>query len=296
MKLPIARVSCFTALIALLLSGCSVKTHQPVWPMEMQPTASTHAAQLLLDTAMAKFNSAASSEDVLDSMDAFRDVLQADPGNREAYTYLCNQYILLGTAYTAKRREKSAYYNQAMMNCELAMYTNPLFRQEVDNGSRPWEAAHTLEAKEAPAMLFWVTALQYEFKEAMPLPSKMVNVRWMQYALVFLDRIRKVAPLYGNGAVELAYTVSYCVLPGFFGGDRQECYRYMDKTVDKSDGFLLGRWARGRFFYQVTGDRDAARRDLQWVVEQDATQYNDALPWRVHFQQDAALELSRKSH
>ena len=149
-------------------------------------------------------------------MDAFRDVLQADPGNREAYTYLCNQYILLGTAYTAKRSEKSVYYNQAMMNCELAMYTNPLFRQEVDNGSRPWEAAQTLEAKDAPAVLFWVTALQYEFMEAMFLPSKKVNVRWMQYTLVFLDRVREVAPLYGNGAVELAYTVSYCVLPGFF--------------------------------------------------------------------------------
>ena len=237
---------------------------------------------------MDRFNTVESKEALLDSIESFKDILEMDPGNREALTYLCNQYILLGTAYTSERSLKYHYYGQAMASCELAMYTNSEFRNEVANGSKPWEAVHTLQKKDAPAMLFWVTALQYEFKEAMRLPSKVVNIRWMQHALIFLDRIKEVAPDYGNGAVELAYTVCYCVLPRFYGGDKQKCYGYMNKAVEKSEGYLLGRWGRGRFFHQVTGDVEAAREDLRWVVEQDPSKYKDAYPWKEHFQEDAA--------
>lgn len=287
-------VFCFLVCNLAFFSGCSIKVYQPEWPKDKAYTASPEAFELQ-NAAMKKFKTAGSKDALLDSMESFKTILEVDPGNREALTYLCNQYILLGTAYTSERRLKSQYYGQAMANCELAMYTNPEFRDEVDGGSKPWEAAHTLQKKDAPAMLFWVTALQYEFKEAMRLPSKVVNIGWMRHALIFLDRIKEVAPDYGNGAVELAYTVCYCVLPQFYGGDEQKCYGYMDKAVEKSEGYLLARWGRGRFFYQVTGDKKAAREDLQWVVEQDPSDFRDAYPWKVYFQEDAALQFLKLS-
>lgn len=294
MRIHIIFSCCLPILYMALFSGCSIKTYQPAWPEDIKATPSPQTAELLV-SARAKFDTAGSADALLGAMELFKNVLEIDPVNREALTSLCNQYILLGTAYTSERSLKYQYYQTAMQNCELAMYTNPQFKHEVDKGKKPWEAAETLEAEDAPAMLFWVTALQYEFKEAMRLPSKVVNFRWMQHALIFLDRIKEVAPNYGNGAVELAYTVCYCVLPSFYGGDEQKCYGYMDKAIEKSEGYLLARWGRGRFFHQVTGDEKAAREDLQWVVEQDPSKYKDAYPWRVHFQEDAALQFLKLS-
>lgn len=89
-----------------------------------------------------------------------------------------------------------------MKYCELAMYANPQFRAAVKDGWGPWKASHTFQAEDAPAMLFWVTALQYEFKEGMMLPAKIINVGRLQYGITFLDRIEQVAPEFGNGAVE----------------------------------------------------------------------------------------------
>jgi tetratricopeptide (TPR) repeat protein len=294
MRLQVIFNCCLLIVYMALLAGCSIKSYHSAWPKDTLVTSSSQTAGLLA-SARKKFDTAGSEEDLLDSMESFKNVLEIDPGNREALTSLCNQYILLGTAYTSERSLKYQYYQKAMQNCELAMYTNPQFKHQVDKGKKPWEAAETLKAEDAPAMLFWVTALQYEFKEAMRLPSKVVNVRWMQHALVFLDRIKEVAPDYGNGAVELAYTVCYCVLPRLYGGDEQKCYGYMNEAVEKSEGHLLARWGRGRFFYQVTGDKESARKDLQWVIEQDPSEYRDVYPWKVHFQEDAALQFLKLS-
>ncbi|MDJ0624525.1 MAG: hypothetical protein QNJ17_16290 [Desulfocapsaceae bacterium] len=277
-----------------LLPGCSLKIHQPV-QSEIIDTNPSPESTRLLEVARDKFYTVDSREELLDSMQAFRNVLKIDPGNREAWSYICNQYILLGAAYTAERSLKRQYYREAMQSCELAMYTHEQFRQEMARGSKPWEAAHTLEAEDAPAMLFWVTALQYEFKEAMTLPSKIVNIRWLQHALVFLDRIEEVAPEFGNGAVEMAYSVCYCVLPGFYGGDEEKCYGYMEEAVSENDGYLLAKWGRGRYFHQVTGDTESAFRDLRWVAGQDLDLYNDPYPWKVYFQSDAKAVLTGKS-
>ncbi len=287
---------CYGSLILCLavFSGCSFKIYQPAWP-ENLPSNSSLKARSFLSLAKDKFQQAGSEKALRSSIKSFKDVLEIDPGSREALAYLCNQYVLLGTAYTSDRKLKMHYFNEAMSYCEAAMYTNPDFRNEMENGRKPWEAAYTLQAEDAPAMLFWVTALQYEFQETMPLPSKMVNMRWLQHGKRFLDRIQEVDPEYGNGAVELAYTVYYCALPKFYGGDREKCFLYMDMAVDKSEGYLLGRWGRGRFFHQVSGDLEASRRDLEWVVLQDLSEYRDAYPWRVHFQEDAASQLLQVS-
>ena len=280
----------FLGVLALLVSsGCMV--YQPTWP-EHLPSQPSERPSWQIAMAQQRFSTTNSKEALLKSMDSFRKVLEVDPGNREAHVSLCNQYILLGAAYTTESRAKGRYYRMARKSCELAMYTNPDFKHEVDSGTRPWQASHTLEKEDAPAMLFWVTALQYEFKEVMSTPGKIVNIHWLKRALHFLDRITLVAPEYGNGAVEMAYAVCFCALPGFFGGDDERCYAFMESAVDKSEGYLLARWGRGRFFHQVTGDSQSARQDLQWVVSRDFDQYSDAYPWRLYFQRDARAALA----
>jgi hypothetical protein len=83
--------------------------------------------------------------------------------------------FIFGAAYCDSRPEKVRFYRQAMRMNERAMYTNPDFRQRVDQGQTPWDACEALTRNEIDAMFYWVTAVLYYFKEGMNLPEKIVN-------------------------------------------------------------------------------------------------------------------------
>lgn len=280
----------FFLITAVVLFGCGLDW-QPSWQAAKPSTPSDEAGRLL-NAARIKYSEAADKESLLASIQAYRDVLAEDGGNYEALTLLANLYILLGTAYTEDEIEKSEYFRKAMLYAELAMYTNADFKKMVNTGVTPWDAAGTLTEKEVEAMFFWVTALQYEFKETMPMVAKIANVGWLGKCLVFLDRIEELAPDFGGGAVEFAKVICYYVLPASKGGSKERGDLYMRKAVEKGENRLLPRWARGKYYYQVTNEPEKARQDLQWIASRDITQFEDAYPWKVHFQEDARKLLA----
>ena len=260
--------------IFALLWGCTA--WEPSWPQAPWPVAAGDSSGLL-GRAEAGLEAA---------MDACRAVLVRDPGNYRALCILSNQYILLGAAYTRQRAAKAACYREARRFSELAMYTQPAFRVRVDRGQLPWEAAEALAAEQKEAMLFWVTAVLYEFKEVMGLPAKILNLRWMDRAAVFLQRLEAVAPGWGGGSVELSWSIYYYVLPSMRGGDRQKAATYLERAVGAEGNWLLPRWGRAKYFRVAQGDRDGFRRDLEWVLA-TGSEAGDPYPWRVFFQQDA---------
>ena len=213
----------------LILAGCA-KSWRPAWQYCLAPSPSAESEKLLT-TAQVLYDQAEDWQGLIKSMDAYRAVLQSDPGNAEALAFLANQHILLGTAYERNRGKKAEHFTKALTYAEYAMYTNGAFKKAVDDGKTPWEAAETLEADDAPAMLFWVTALQYEFKEGMGLIGKVSNIRWMQHALTFLDRIKTVAPNYGDGSVEFAYAICYCIIPESMGGDKEKALQLIQEIT-----------------------------------------------------------------
>ncbi|MCG8550883.1 MAG: hypothetical protein MI799_10825 [Desulfobacterales bacterium] len=280
-----------TLLIFLvMLPGCAKKHWESSWHDAKFITAPAPTGRLYAQ-ARAKIGQASDQQGVESAMDALQQVLAADPFHKKALAYLGNLHILLGTAYTVDRKEKISHFRQAQKYCERSMYVNPQFKAAADAGKKPWEAAPTLRAEDAPAMLFWVIALQYEFKEGMTMPDKIINVGWMKRGIVFLDQIVRVAPEFGNGTVEFAYSICYGVLPFFLGGDTHIAKAYMKKAVDRGKGYLLPRWGRGKYFHQVTGDMESARQDLNWVAGQNIEEVKDPYPWRVHFINDARAEL-----
>lgn len=272
-------------ILGLLLSGCSL-SWQAQWGTSHPPAAAA-AVQPLMALATTSFNAAGDAAAVDAALAAYERVLAADPGNYRALVDASTLSILRGTAYTSNSSRKSDYFYKAMRYAELAMYTNPAFRARADAGAVPWEAADTLGAAEAEAMFFWVTALQYEFKEGMSLPSKIINIVWLQRSLVFLDRIEAVAPDFGGGAVEFAKVICYVALPESRGGSKEKGEYYMQKAVANGDGWLMPRWARGKYYFPILGDGKQSKQDLAWVAAQPFDQYKDVYPWRVHFQGDA---------
>ncbi len=288
--MPIQRMVVVVLLSLFMLSSCGKKNWHSSWQEAGQATGSTQG-ELLYAKARIQLEQAADLKSIMASMESMQRVLAADPTHPEALAYLGNLHILVGTAYTVDQEEKISHFRQAMKYCELSMYVNPQFREAVKDGKAPWEASQALQAEDAPAMLFWVTALQYEFKEGMTLPEKIINVGWLQHGITFLDRIKQVAPEFGNGAVEFAYSICYLALPSLLGGDSNLGKTYLEKSIIKGKGYLLPTWGKGKYFHQVTGDLKSARKDLLWVASQKPEDYKDLYPWRIHFITDAKMQL-----
>jgi len=276
-----------SALILILIgfSGCAMQP--PSHWQGASPDIEAPESEALAQEAQQLFEVATDRESLLSSIAAFEKVLVKNPGDYSTLTVLSNQYILLGTAYTKRRGEKSRHFNQAMRYAELAMYSNVTFKQRVSAGMPLWEAAEVLGKAQVEAMFFWVTALQYDFKEGMNLAARIVNVRWMGYGLKFLDRIEQVAPEFGGGGVEFAKVICYYVLPKSMGGSKSMADDYMNRSIARADGWLLPRWAQGKYYYVVKGENDKARADLEWVASQNLKDFNDPTAWKVHFQANA---------
>ncbi len=287
----IRKLICISIAGAVLmgLSGCALSWQSAF--NEANDNIATPQSKRLLAQAHDLYGQADDLESLTRSIKAYERVLLHNPGDYKALVQLSNQYILMGTAYSQKREQKSAYFKKAMRQAELAMYTNAQFKTRLEEGSTPWDAADALNKEETEAMFFWVTALQYEFKEGMSLVGKIRNVDWMARALIFLDRIEEVNPEFGGGAVEFAKAICFYVLPEFKGGSKIEGEALMHQAVARGKTRLLPRWGRGKYFYAMTGKPEKARDDLTWVSAQNLESFEDPYPWRVHFQEDARANL-----
>lgn len=271
--------------MALFISGCALRWESAVHTA--RPDIPSPNSTQLLAHARSLYEQADDKASLTASIEAYQAVLDSNPGDYEALVQLSNQFILLGTAHTSSRKEKSEIFAKAMHYAERAMYTNASFRTSVQKGLLPWKAAPQLNKKQTEAMFFWVTALQYEFKEGMGITSKIRNIHWMQRGLTFLKRIEETNPGYGDGAVEFAMAICYYVLPKSKGGSKQVGEDYMQKAVNRGESRLLPRWGRGKYFYAIKGDTSKSRKDLEWVANRSLSDAIDPYPWRVYFKNDA---------
>jgi len=267
------------------LSGCALKW-EPALQDAYESSPTSHSRELLAKAEL-NFNHAKDKKSLEKTIESYLRVLDINQGDYKALVALSTQHILMGTAYIESPFEKSHYYHQAMRYAELAMYKNNEFKKLIESGETLWGAAHVLGEGEVEAMLFWATAIQYEFKEGMTLPGKIRNVDWLSYSLIFLNRIEEVAPEFGGGAVEFGKVISYYVLPESKGGDKQKGDEYMQKAITKGEKWLLPRWARGKYYYKIKKEDEKSRLDLMWVANQDLQKFDDPFPWRVHFMEDA---------
>jgi tetratricopeptide (TPR) repeat protein len=276
-------------LVLLILSGCAMQ-----WQGNWQVVPLDHptpASISLAEQARQIYNEAGDEQRLRAAIAAYERVLAVNPGDRQALTALSTQHILLGTAYTSGRRDKSRLFLTAMDYAEQAMYSNQAFRAQVAKGTPPWDAVELLEADQLEAMFFWVKALHYQFKEGLTLAGKIANIRWMERGLKVLDRIAEIDPDFGGGGVEFAMAISYEVLPRRWGGSSARADAYMQQAVENHPDWLLPRWARGRYYYVIRGEKEKAQADLAWVASRNLQDYDDPYPWKRFFQADASSLL-----
>ena len=288
------------ALVALLLAcpamaGCL--SFRPEWN-STQPAAATASRAGDADLALAREASqrAVDAESLRAAMAAYEKVLAEDPQNYDAIVTLADHAILMGTAYTEARDAKRKLYDRAMRLGERAMYTNPDFKSRADGGARPWEACSVLTEKEMAAMMVWMTALLYNFKECMSSPVRMFNIRWMTHLDPMLDRMEQLDESWEEGAVPFTRAFYDFVVPHSLGGDRAKAAGSFARAVELGPTRLVNRWGRARFFDVLTKNREGFVDDLQWVATRDPEACSDAPAWKAYVQRDAKALLQKADH
>lgn len=271
-------------LITTLLSGCF--SWQPDWHITASSSFGKDTS-ILSEHARDLFTHADNRELLLLAMQAQQEVIMADPENKEALALLANQNILFGAAYAKDEDEREKAYLEAMTIAAKALYTNPEFRKRIDHGETIWEAVDALESEDLDAMGFWVTALFYWYKDCQGGIGQVLNFRWIGRARQVMERMTVLDPDWGNGMLHFTWGIYYLAIPEAVGGDRKLSAAYFEKAIDTGSNWLQHRWGRGRYFHIKMGNKEACRKDLEWVLAQDIREAGGPYAWRFYIQRDA---------
>jgi tetratricopeptide (TPR) repeat protein len=273
--------------LAALGAGCA-------WKWSLEPLEATRPITEL-DALMKAADSAVERADdrsgVIEAINAYEKVLQADPENYKALTLAGNLHLLLGDAYTDSKRSKREYFQRAIALNEEAMRINAEFRRLQDGGEQVWEACRVLSERELDAMGFWATGIFYLYKEGQGPIGQMLNFKWMGRALSVLDRMVELDPEWGGGGVSFSLGIYYLGIPESVGGNKKKSAEYFEQAIEIAPDWIINRWGRARYYHIKMGNREAFEHDMRWVLEQDPRNGGSLYPWNVYFQNDAREKL-----
>lgn len=276
-------------LAACLSSGCM--TWQPQWP-DLQSSSRQSAASVRLEEAERLGHRADSQSAITAAVAAYQAVLDENPVNYQALVSLAQLNLLLGDGYATGITEKRAYFQKALVYAEGAMFTNPSFRERVQLGEPTWEACRALNIREMEAMLFWVNAVFYSYKEGQWYIGQVINYRWIQRARQVMEHMTSIDPDWGGGALHFTWGVYFLSIPESIGGDRNKSAAYFEKAVEIGPDRLLNRWGRAKYYYVKMKNPAGFRQDLEWVLSRDVEQSPGNFAWNVFFAREARQMLA----
>ena len=178
-----------------------------------------------------------------------------------------------------------------MVYAEGAMFTNPSFRQCIQLGEPTWDACRVLGVREMDAMLFWVNAVFYSYKDGQLPMGQVLNFRWVQRARQVMDHMTSIDPDWGGGVLHFTWGVYYLSIPESIGGDRKKSAEFFSKAIEVGPDRLLNRWGRAKYFYVKMKNPRGFREDLEWVLSRDVGQSPGNAAWNAFFVRDAKQML-----
>jgi hypothetical protein len=142
-------------------------------------------------------------------------------------------------------------------------------------------------------MYYWYAAKGNYFTECMNFLEKILNIRNTGETKKMIDRMIAIDPAWGGGHPYFSLAAYYAALPSFMGGDLKKASEYFNKADEAGTGWLYVRFYRAKILHAKTKDREAFRKDLEWVLAQDPHKALSPYPWNVYFQREAKKMLGQ---
>ncbi len=282
--MPLKSSYFFIFCLCIVISGCF--TYNPNWQIPESESSAGEAEDLIrnADRMLLTSYNAADLEEIIN---LYESALQVEPDNFEALSALGHLYLLRGDGYCKEGDDKKNCFKKALYYNERAMYTNPDFKELIDNGAEVWEAVEVLSEREMEPMLFWATAVFYYYKESLGPLGQMINFRWIKRARRVMERMSEVNPDFGGGAVHFTWALYYLAIPESVGGDREKSEVLFAKAIEVGDDWLLNRWGRAKYFHVKMQNREQFKKDLEWVIAQNVSEMQGHRAWKTYFVDDA---------
>ncbi len=277
----------FISLIIVLESCVSFK---PGWG-KFNTESSTENIEELFKEAYKIESTASSAESLLSLIDAFKKIEQVDPNNYKALWNIGSYNILMGAAYAKKTKEKKAYYREAIKYCEKAMSINEDFYIQLKKEKDITLAFNKLSINEIDAMGYWHTARFYYFKECLKPLGKIMNTKIIIQNNSMIARIDELDANWGGGGNYFSRALYYVAVPEKFGGSKERAGDEFLKAIEIGPTYLVHRWGRAKYLYDLIGDTSGFKTDLKWVISQDPNKSGNTYPWNIYFQEDAQKML-----
>ncbi len=281
-------------LVVAAAGGCM--TWQPYWPEAGAGTKADAGEVARLTAEAGRLRAAADTREGIEAAaEACRRVLAVDPGHNNSHLTLSHLHLLLGDAYSIRVADKRTHFRQAMVHAECAMFVHAGFRERVQRGEPTWEAVQALSGNEMEAMLHWVDAVFYLFKDGQSHAAQVFNLRWIGRARVVMDRMSTVAPDWHGGAVHFVWGLYYLSLPERAGGDRARSAACFEKAIELGPDQLMHRWGRGKYYQVKMRNARGFEEDLRWVISRDPRSSPGEYAWNAFFVQDARRLLTLRA-
>lgn len=269
----------------MLFSGAGCMSWDEGWKAGVQAPGKVDVKGMMA-AAIALENSADSGENVKKVIAAYEKVAAVDPSNFEALSKIGEYSFLYGHAYAANREEGDQYYLKSITWCEKAMYTNPEFKKYVDQGKTLWEAADALTARELAPMYWWYDSVGLYWNDLNAF-SRLLNFSWPKRSNIILKRMRTIQPDWHQGRIHMAWGIYYCVLPGLLGGDVNKAEENFTRAVQLGPDALVNFYNRAKYLQVKKGDREAFKKDLEYVLSKNPRNSNYSYHWTVAYQKMA---------
>lgn len=280
----------YIGVLSFMLLFISCVSFKPGWN-EYQEKVSAEDIELLFDEARKIEASAATAEELISLIEVLKKIEKTDPYHYQALWTIGHYYMLMGAAYAEDKKEKSSYYREAIQYCERAMCANEEFLAAIEGGADITDAIHFLTIDEIDAMGYWYTARFYYFKECMSPFKRAMNTRIVMDNNKMIDRIDELDSNWAGGGNYFSRALYYIAVPERFGGSIEVARDEFSKAIEAGPDYLVNRWGRAKYLHQLTGDNQAFKSDLEWVLAQDPNMAPNTYPWNVYFQRDAQKML-----
>ena len=275
--------------IAVLMIACV--SFENGWNLAV-PEKNAENPEQILEKAAKLESEASSAESVEELLNTLKELEKADPANYLALWKIGNYNILMGAAYSDKKRDKKAHYREAIQYCEKAMFTNADFRSAVLDGADICTACSKLTLHEIDAMGYWYTARFYYFKDCLSPLGRLFNTRIVIDNNTMIERIDQLDSTWAGGGNYFSRALYYISVPERFGGSKERADQEFRKAIETGPNYLVNRWGRAKYLYSITGNKAGFVSDMEWVLQQDPRNSGNPYPWNIYFQRDARSMLA----
>lgn len=281
-------------LLAFIISVTGCISWDEGWKTKVQASG-TGDVKTLPASAASLETTADNARKVKDVIAAYDKAIAIDPGNYNALAKAGEFAMLNAYIYAKDTKEKEAYYLKAINYCERAMYTNPEFKKLADQGKQTWDCAGTLTQNEMSAMFYWYVAAGQYWTECFGSFSHLLNFSLPGKVNTVLRKMSDINPDTMNGRAHMAWGVAYSVLPGFLGGDMKKSEEEFSKSVKAGPDIFVNYYTRARYLHVKNGDKDAFKKDLEYILSTDINKNKIDYPWNFGYQMKAKELLAQEN-